>query len=379
MATLLRSIRQNIITDLEQKMVFLGGPRQVGKTTLAQSLISNYHDGDPAYLTWDLPDDKKRILSGNLPTNVSLLVLDEIHKYRNWRTLVKGYYDRYKNSQKFLITGSARLDHYRKGGDSLLGRYHYYRLHPLSWQEISGLNEQYTLERLLQFGGFPEPFLKATEVDLRRWHNQRTSRIVQSDIRDLENIREISLMDLLVSALPSRVGAPLSKKNLAHDLEVDFKTIERWITILESVYYCYRISPYGAPKIRAVKKEQKLFLWDWSEIQDAGAKWENFVGSHLLKYCHFLEDTQGFKMELRFLRDETAREVDFVVLKNKKPAFAVECKHGEKAVSPSIKYFSERVPIPIFYQVHRGTADFKHSDRIRVLPFEELCRVEKLV
>ena len=353
----------------------------MGKTTFAQSLIPDFQDGHPAYLNWDYLGDKKKILNGKLPSSTSgLVVLDEVHKYKKWRNLIKGYYDTFKKSQRFLVTGSARLDYYRKGGDSLLGRYHYYRLHPLSWNELKDQNgPPVSLEHLLKFGGFPEPFLKGTERDLRRWHLQRNSRIVNLDIRSLENIREISLIELLISVLPERVGAPLSKKNLAQDLEVDFKTIENWLTILENVYYCFRISPFGAPKIRAVKKEQKLFLWDWSELEDPGARWENFIASHLLKYCHFLEDTEGYKMELRFIRDVDGREVDFVVLKNKKPIFAVECKKGEKQVSPSLKYFSERMAIPIFYQVHAGTHEYQHSEKIHVLPFDRFCSKVGLV
>jgi predicted AAA+ superfamily ATPase len=382
MSTLLiRNISPFLEQDLKEKMVFLGGPRQVGKTTLAQSLLSSgdLSEKNNAYLNWDNPVDKKLILNGKLPLNHPLLILDEIHKYKNWRNLVKGLYDTYKSSQQFLITGSARLDYYRKGGDSLLGRYHYYRLHPLSWSEVKLQKKKYTVEHLLKFGGFPEPFLKGTDKDLRRWHAQRNSRIVYTDIRDLENIREISLIELLISVLPERVGSILSKKNLAQDLDLDFKTVEKWITILENVYYCFRISPFGSPKIRAVKKEQKLFLWDWSELEDPGARWENFMASHLLKYCHFLTDTEGFKMELRFLRDHDKREVDFVVMQNKKPLFAVECKYGEKQVSPSVKYFSERTAIPRFYQVHAGTSEYQHSEKIHVMPFERFCSTVGLV
>jgi predicted AAA+ superfamily ATPase len=282
-----------------------------------------------------------------------------------------------------LVTGSARLDYYRKGGDSLLGRYHYYRMHPLSLPEVTkSWNSKDVTENmsaLMEFGGFPEPYLKREPTTLRRWHRQRQERIVYSDIRDLENVKEISNIELLIQALPARVGAPLSRKNLAQDLQVDFKTIEKWITILENVYYCYRVMPYGSPKIKAVKKEQKLYFWDWSELEDAGAKWENFVASHLLKYCHFVEDTEGFKMEIRFLRDIEGREIDFVVLKNRKPLFAVECKVGEKKDSPHLKYFSDRTDIPRFYQVHQGTRRQIVSDRISVLPFPEFCRELNLV
>jgi predicted AAA+ superfamily ATPase len=181
-------------------------------------------------------------------------------------------------------------------------------------------------------------------------------------------------MELLIDALPERVGSPLSRLNLAQDLEVDFKTVDRWIRILENVYYCYRISPFGAPKIRAAKKEQKLYLWDWSELVDIGKRWENFVGSHLLKYCHFLEDTEGYRMELRFLRDHDGREVDFVVIKDKKPLFAVECKSGEGAISKNIGYFSERTNIPKFYQVHQGDRELSISDRICMMPFLKFAK-----
>lgn len=363
-------------------MVFLGGPRQVGKTTFSQMLIPNYKDKNPSYLNWDDLEDRKTILAGTLPSSAKLIVIDEIHKFVKWRSLIKGFYDKLKNTYQFLITGSARLDHYRKGGDSLLGRYHYYRMHPFSLPEVQHLYPKASSlklqQELLEFGGFPEPFLEKNTTNLKRWHRQRRDRIVYSDIRDLENIKEISNIELLVNALPERICSPLSRKNLAQDLSVDFKTVEKWLTILESVYYCYRISPFGQPRIKAVKKEQKLYLWDWSELDQAGAKWENFVASHLLKYCHFIEDTKGDVMELRFLRDTLGREVDFVVLKNKKPLFAVECKSGEQNLSRHLHYFSERTTIPVFYQVHQGTRSLNVSDRIKLLPFAELCRIQNL-
>ncbi len=360
-------------------MVFLGGPRQVGKTTFSQNQLKNYKDSHPAYLNWDNVEDKKIILNREWPLNEKLIIFDEIHKYVKWRNLLKGYYDKLKNTHQFLVTGSARLDLYRKGGDSLLGRYHYYRLHPLSLPEVSVKLSEDEMIRLYQFGGFPEPYLKQDLVSLKRWHRQRRERIIYSDIRDLENIKEISNIELLVNALPDRVGSPLSRKNLAQDLEVDFKTVEKWITILENVYYCYRIAAFGAPRIKAVKKEQKIYFWDWSELEDSGAKWENFIASHLLKYCHYHEDSYGEKMELRFLRNTEGREIDFVVLKNNKPLFAVECKTGEKSASPHLKYFEQRTNIPKFYQVHRGTKSYAVNDKIEVLPFTEFCKKEILI
>jgi len=383
MSTLHRYLKKHITADLKEKMVFLGGPRQVGKTTFSQSLIANYSDEHPAYLNWDSIEDRKKIQNGDWPKTEKLIVLDEIHKFSKWRSLIKGFFDKLKKSHQFIVTGSARLDYYRKGGDSLLGRYHYYRMHPLSFSEIQNQDHKIKpnelMNTLLQFGGFPEPFLKKDLTSLRRWHKQRQERIVYSDIRDLENIKEISNIELLINALPDRIGSPLSRKNLAQDLEVDFKTVEKWITILENVYYCFRIVPYGPPKIKAVKKEQKLYLWDWSELESPGAKWENFIASHLLKFCHFIEDTEGFKMELRFLRDIAGREIDFVVLKQGKPLFAVECKTGEKKISPHLNYFSQRTSIPKFYQVHQGTKNQMITDRIALVSFPELCKELNLV
>jgi len=302
-----------------------------------------------------------------------LVIFDEIHKYAQWRNLVKGFYDTFKNDIQFLVTGSARLDYYRKGGDSLQGRYFYYRLHPLSLLELNPNPTKTDLESLLKFGGFPEPFLRGGETFWRRWQRERLQKVIYDDIRDLEHVREISLMELLASELPNRVGAPLSIRNLRILLQIAPDTCERWVSIFDQMYYSFRIAPYGAPKIRAVKKEQKLYLWDWSIIEEKGYRFENLVACQLLKYCHFIEDTEGYNMELRFIRDTDKREVDFVVLKDKKPIFAVEAKTGEKSLNPAIPYFNERTDIPKFYQVHLGEKDVL-KDGFRILPFTTFCK-----
>jgi len=348
-------------------MVFVGGPRQVGKTTFGLTFLSEASEKHPAYLNWDDISVRKDLLKGELPGGEELLILDEIHKYAGWRSLVKGFYDTNRSEMSFIITGSARLDYYRKGGDSLQGRYHYYRLHPFSMAELNTRPTINDFDLLFKFGGFPEPCLRGEEKFWRRWQRERLQRVIYDDIRDLENIKEISLLELLAGELPNRVGAPLSVKNLKEVLEVSHETVERWINIFERMYYCFRISPYGPRKVRAVKKEKKLYLWDWSIIPEQGPKFENFIASLLLKYCHFMEDTEGFNMDLRFLRDTDKREIDFVVLKDEKPSFAVECKTGEKNINPALFYFMERTQIPKFYQVHAGERDYKKNG-VRVLP-----------
>ena len=194
--------------------------------------------------------------------------------------------------------------------------------------------------------------------------------IFKEDIISLERVQELHLLELLADALPDKVGSPLSLQSLREDLKVAHDTVVRWLLILERLFVCFRISPFGPPKIRAVKKEQKLYLYDWSLCKDPGARFENLVASQLLKYCHFLEDTEGYKMELRYLRDVDKREIDFVVLKDKKPLFAVECKTQDTKLSPYIKYFAKRTKIPNFYQVHTGIKEYEQQEhRVKVMPF----------
>ena len=377
MATRFRFVQRYLAAavedDLRDKMVFLGGPRQVGKTTLALSLLDAEDSRHPAYLNWDDPLVRPDLTRGKLPPGQALLVLDEVHKFPRWRNLVKGLYDREGGNVSFLVTGSARLDHYRKGGDSLQGRYHYHRLHPFSLNELVGTPATASdVEALMQFGGFPEPLFAGSTRTWRRWQRERLARVVYEDLRDLESVRDIGLVELLVNALPERVGAPLSVRNISEDLGVAHATVARWLAILEALYVCFRIPPFGAPRIRAVKKEAKLYLWDWSEIPGRGERFENLVACQLLKYCHHVEDTEGYGMELRFIRDTDRREVDFVVLQDGVPLFGVECKSGEKSPGRAIDYFRRRTAIADFYQVHLGERDYV-SEGTRVLPFRTFC------
>ena len=370
----IRYIESAVSDCLKRKMAFVGGPRQVGKTTLALGLLgAGADESHPAYLNWDHPRAAAAFRKGELPPGEPQVILDEIHKYARWRNMLKGIYDTEKSRRRILVTGSARLDYYRKGGDSLAGRYRYFRLHPFSLGELARAPARPDLEALLTFGGFPEPLFAQKEAELRIWRRDRLSRVVREDLRDLEQVREISLIEHLTDLLPARVGAPLSVNSLREDLQVDHKTVERWLQILENLYVCFRVLPYGSPRIRAVRKERKLYLWDWSGVADIGPRFENLVAAQLLKYCHWIEDSEGHSMELRYLRDTDRREVDFVVLRDRRPLFAVECKSGERAIGPAVRYFAERTPIPRFYQVHLGERHFE-TGKVTVLPFVRLCR-----
>lgn len=375
--TLHRYLVPEVAATLPRKMAFIGGPRQVGKTTLALSLVApGATERHAAYLNWDDPKVRPRLRQGLLPPNEPLVILDEIHKYARWRNLVKGLHDTEKSARRILVTGSARLDFYRRGGDSLAGRYRYFRLHPFSLVERAGDSDTADrdhLESLMAFGGFPEPLLRQSERELRVWQRERMTRVIHDDLRDLERLREISLMEQLADLLPDRVGSLLSIGGLREDLGVDHKTADHWVSILERLYVCFRIPPFGAKRIRALKKQQKLYLWDWSVVPEAGPRFENLVASQLLKYCHWQEDIEGHRMELRFLRDTDGREVDFVVLKNRKPLFAVECKTGGRELSPAARYFAERTSIPAFYQVHMSDA-YAQRGKVTIIPFVRWCR-----
>ena len=362
-------ITEHIAKDLKTKIVMIGGPRQVGKTTLAREFITSADQ----YFSWDDLQHRSTLKSHQINSRLKTVVLDEIHKYARWRTLLKGLYDTTSGNLKILVTGSARLDHFRKSGDSLFDRYFYFRLHPLTFSEVEHELGPNCLQKLEEFGGFPEPLKKMDRTFLRRWQRERRNRVVNQDLNDLALVKDISLLELLADMLPSRVGSPLSIKSLQEDLEVSPNTVSSWIQLLEQVYFCYRIVPFGPPKVRAVKKANKLYLWDWSEVEDVGARRENMVASHLLKFCHWKEDVEGFKMELRYLRDVDGREVDFVVLQNKHPLFAVEVKSGERSISPAIRYFQQRTKIPKFYQVHFGSAAYTDGT-IEVIPFQNFCR-----
>ena len=267
-----------------------------------------------------------------------------------------------------IVTGSARLDVVRRGGDSLQGRYHYYRLHPFSLAELVGSARvpgpfeeirisspapRSEFEALLEFGGFPEPLFKQSDRFLRRWHNEKIERMFRDDIVSIEQVRDLGRMKLLSDLLPERVGSLFSTNAAREDLESGFKAVAHWFLVLESFYYHFRIRPYGHRWIRSIKKEPKIYLWDWSEVSDPAARFENMIAGHLLKLCHFLYDRDGLRAELFFLRDVDKKEVDFLVTVDNKPWFAVEAKLSDENVSSNLRYFLDKLKIPFAYQVIR--------------------------
>ena len=358
-----RYLTSQVAHDLARKMVLLAGPRQVGKTTLAQSLPG----GLEGYLTWDAPEDRERILTRKLPTS-PLWVFDELHKYRQWRNYLKGLYDKRNPDQQILVTGSGRLDAYRFGGDSLQGRYHFLRLHPLSIAEL-GITNADGLRTLLTLGGFPEPFWRGSEIDARRWSRDYRTRLVREDVVSLEHVSDLGSLELLMVRLPDLVGSLLSVNSVREDLQVGHQTASSWLQVLERLYAIFRLAPFGSPKVRAIKKAQKLYLFDWSLVPGAGPRFENLVASHLLKWVHFQQDTLGRDLDLRYFRDTDGREIDFVVVDGRTPILAVECRLNDSEVSAGLHYLHARYPSMAAWQVSaNGQADYQTPEGIRVSP-----------
>ncbi len=376
-----RYLTKNIVEDLQSKMVFIGGARQVGKTTLAKEIAAK-ELSNSQYFNWDYPPDRKKIKTLELPGEDSLLIFDEIHKYNKWKTTIKGIYDVHKDKYKIIVTGSAKMDIFRRGGDSLQGRYHYYNLHPFSLSEMTNarnviipmselsINTQNNIEpfeTLYKFGGFPEVLLKESTRSLRRWHSEKLERLFREDIRDVESIRDIGNMKLLGDMLPNKVGSPLSINAIREDLEVSHRAVTNWLDILELFYYHFRIFPFHSNKIRSLKKDAKLYLTDWSEIEDEGIRFENLIASHLFKFVEYLKQSEGHKISLNYLRNVDKKEIDFLVSVDNQPWFAVEAKLSDTNVSTNMNYFKERLNIPFVYQVIRKNNVDILRDNVRII------------
>lgn len=358
-----RYVEPLVAKDLAKKMVLLAGPRQVGKTTLGRRLPG----GDAGYLNWDVPEHRERILSRELPSS-PLWVFDELHKFRRWRNYLKGLYDARDPAQQILVTGSGRLDAYRFGGDSLQGRYHFWRLHPLSVAELT-LTTSDDLQTLLTLGGFPEPFFSSSEIDARRWSREYRTRLVREDVVDLERVSDLGSLELLMTRLPDLVGSLLSINAIREDLQIGHQTASTWIEVLERLYAVFRVAPFGSPKVRAIKKAQKLYLFDWSLVPEAGARFENLVAAHLLKWVHFQQDALGRDLDLRYFRDTDGREVDFVVVDGRTPILAVECRLDDSEVSTGLHYLRAKFPAMEAWQIAaRGRKDYQTPEGIRVSP-----------
>jgi len=339
-----RYLHARIAKDLPKKMVFITGPRQVGKTYLSKSLQSAFKR--PVYLNNDDISDIKIIRRRAWPLDTDLVILDEIHKMRGWKSFLKGTFDTRAPGQSILVTGSARLDTFRQTGDSLAGRYFLYHLNPLSVKELSGAMPPYeALSALNRLGGFPEPFLSGSEEDAARWRRQYYTDLVREDITDFSRINELRVMRLLLEMLRKRVGTPLSLTALAEDLQTAPNTIRKYVEILESLHVIFLVRPFHKNIARSLLKEPKAYFYDSGYVDgDEGLRLENTVAVSLLKHTQFLQDAKGMDIALHYIRTKDGREVDFALAENGEPTHLIEAKLSDEDASRGLLYFKERHP-----------------------------------
>ena len=374
-----------------RQMAFLGGPRQVGKTTTGR-----VHSD--AYVNWDSVDDRALILAGphtlagrlgldRLREGKPIVLLDELHKYPLWRQFLKGLFDEYADEARFVVTGSSRLDVYRRGGDSLMGRYFFYRMHPFSLAEAltQELPDAGTIVRsprrppastwdsLWRYGGYPEPFLKRDPRFARRWQALRHRQLVREEIRDLTRVQQLDQLEVMARLLADRSGQQLVFGNLARQVRVSEDTVRRWVRTFSDLHLGFLVRPWHRNVSRSLRKEPKWYLRDWSSLRDPGARAETLVACHLLKAVEGWTDLGLGDFDLGYLRDKEKREVDFVVVRDGDPWFLVEAKWGEAPLSPSLKHFQDQIGAPFAFQVQLDGAyvdrdPFTRSGRPLVVP-----------
>jgi uncharacterized protein len=359
--------------DIQEKIVLLSGPRQVGKTTLSKQLTSSH-----VYLNYDAAADRRIIHAQEWNRDTELVIFDELHKMKKWKAWVKGFYDTEGIPPALLVTGSARLDTYRKGGESLAGRFFYYRLHPLTVKEIcSNLGEksETALDKLVKLGGFPEPYLKNSETFAKRFRRIHTDTMIREDLLDLERVRDIKSIEILIDLLRIRVGSTTSYTALANDLQVSIHTVKHWLQILENLYIIFPVRPYHKNIARSLLKESKYYLYDTGAVEgDLSAKLENTVACAILRELHLVEDTTGSKVALCYLRDKEKHEVDFLPVVDNKPLCMIEVKVSDDSFSPALFLFHSKLkkakPFQIVYSLERK----KSKDSARMLPAHEFLR-----
>lgn len=340
-----------------RQMAFVSGPRQVGKTTTCRLEGTDYLD-------WDNADDRKLLLRG--PAAVAerlgveqlrararppIAVLDELHKYARWKRFLKGFFDVYSERIRLIVTGSSRLDIFRRGGDSLMGRYFLYRMHPFSVGEClrvtapaSPIQRPKSLpdsewNALWEHGGFPEPFLRRESTFSVRWRALRHDQLMKEDVREVAQVQDLGALEHLSLLLAERSGQQLVFSSLAREVGIAVDTVKRWVDLLERLHFGFRVRPWFANVSKALRKEPKWFLRDWSGVEEVGARAETLVACHLLKAVEGWSDMGLGRFELRYVRDRMKREADFLIVRDRKPWTLIEVKVSEARLSASLSHF----------------------------------------
>ncbi len=371
----------------DKNMILLAGPRQVGKTTLAQSISRSFTNH--VYFNWDIPEHRKNFLEN--PTffetmerkdpSRPLVVLDEIHKYKDWKNYLKGVYDAFSEDYLFLVSGSGRLDLYQKGGDSLAGRYLLFHLWPFTISERGRRSRDMedflknplfiTMENAEEFkeiwlelserSGFPEPFLSGRTRTYRRWSNVYTQQLIREDVRDLSGVKSVTDMETLYFLLPSKVGSPISVPSLARDLKVSYNSVRNWLGVFERFFLTFSIGPWTKKIARAIQKERKVYIWDTPRIKDPGARFENMVAQELWRAVTGWNDLGYGAFSLHFIKNKEQQEVDFLIANEGEPLLLLEARLSETQPSKPLRKFQDVLKIPAVQLVGE-------SEGYRILP-----------
>jgi len=359
------ALRQHI--DNDSQMLFVTGPRQVGKSTLCKTVADTVFN-------WDIQKNKRLILKGSdavageaglniMQEKLPVVALDEIHKFARWKSFLKGFFDEYRDAARIVVTGSSRLDVYKKGGDSLMGRYFLYHVHPFSVAEMVNPSRKDKIihppvpiqekdwKALWEHGGFPEPLAKRDKKFTLRWNKTRKNQLFREDLRDLTRIQEIGQIEVMAEILETRSGDSLKYSTLANEVRVSENTIRKWIATLNSLYFGFTIKPWHKNVKNALTKEPKWYKRDWSQISDTGKKAETFVACHLLKAVEWWNDCGYGEFDLYYIRNKQKQEVDFLVTQNKSPWFLAEVKLADKNISPVLSLMQEQTGAKHAFQI----------------------------
>lgn len=358
---MLRIQKPYILKDLEKKLVFLVGPRQVGKTWLAKNIATEFNNS--IYLNYDKVSDRKIMHAESWLESTELLILDELHKMENWKNYIKGVYDTKPDTLRILVTGSSRLDIFEQMGDSLAGRYYKHRLLPFSLSELRQSGATVDINNLLLFGGFPEPYLSGDTLEAERWRLQYTHSLLSTDVFEFDQVSNLKAMRLIFELLRARVGSPVSYQSLSEDVAVSPTTVKKYIQILEALYIIFRVTPYSKNIARSLIKEPKIYFFDTGLVQGGeGAKLENFVAVSLLKHTCAKTDIFAEEYFLHYLRTKDGQEVDFALVKDDIVTQMIEVKLSDKELSRPLKAFHEKYQYPAIQLVKNLSNEYKNGE-----------------
>jgi predicted AAA+ superfamily ATPase len=368
-----RYLKKALLEDIQQKIILLTGPRQCGKTTL--SLMLN---DDHQYLNYDLAEHRLLVAEKSWDRDKSLIILDELHKMDKWKSWLKGIYDVEGIPPGLLVTGSAKLSAFRKTGDSLAGRHFQFRLHPLDLKEAidnTDLDTDEVFSRLMTTGGFPEPFLNGTRRYYNRWKRSHNDLILKEDLVTLTAVRDIQSIETLIEMLRSRVGSTVSTSSLARALQKSPNTIQHWLQLLADLYVIFAVPPYHRNIARALLKQPKYYFYDnGMVIGDDGAKLENLVACALLKEIHRLEDVEGERLGIHFIRDKDEREIDFVITRDTEPQHLIEVKWADTSLSANLQRFLPDQPLKRTQLVAELQQTKSYPGGERIVPARQFLR-----